>query len=46
MGNRADEERDSDCYGLGEVRARWVVDVAAEEVVDRDVPFTGELEPG
>lgn len=45
MGDGADEEGDEDCYRLGEVRAGWVVDVAAEEVVDGDVPFTGEFEP-
>lgn len=27
------------------MRAGWVVDVAAEEVVDRDVPFAGKFEP-
>lgn len=45
MGDGADDEGDEDCYRLGEVCAGWVVDVAAEEVVDGDVPFTGEFEP-
>ena len=40
-----DEEGDDHCDGFGELRERGEVDVAAEEVVDGDVPLAGEFEP-
>jgi hypothetical protein len=41
----ADEEGGEGGEGAGEGIAGGGVDVAAEEVVDGDVPFAGELEP-
>lgn len=45
MRDGADQKGDEHGDWLGEVGAGWVVDVAAEEVVDRDVPLAGEFEP-
>jgi len=45
VGDGADEEGYDHGDGLGEVRARRVVDVAAEEIVYWNVPFAGEFEP-
>ncbi len=45
MADGADQERDEGGDGSGEARARGAVDVAAQEMVDGDVPFAGEFEP-
>lgn len=44
--DRADQECNEHGHGLREVCAGWEVDVSEEEVVDGEVPFAGEFEPG
>lgn len=46
MEERADQERDQHGDGLREVGAGREVDVAEEEVVDGDIPFSREFKPG
>lgn len=41
----AHQEGDKHGNGFREVGAGWEVDMAEEEVVNRDVPFAGELKP-
>ena len=45
VGDGADEESRDHGYGLGSVAASGVVDVTAEEMVHRDVPFAREFKP-
>lgn len=45
MTDGGDEEGDEGGHGTANMRTRGGVDVATEEVVHRDVPLAGELEP-
>lgn len=45
MAECANKEGDQRCHIAGDVGPGGAVDMAAEEVVDRDVPFAGEFKP-
>lgn len=45
MEYRADQECDNHSHRLGEVTPGGPVDVAEEEVMDRDVPLAGKFQP-
>lgn len=45
VGNRAHQEGDEHGDGLGEMRQRGEIHVAAEEVVDGNVPLAREFQP-
>jgi hypothetical protein len=40
-----DEKRDEGSHGTADVGARGAIDMATEEVVNRNIPFTREFEP-
>ena len=45
MEERAYQEGNEHSNGFREVGTGWEVDMAEEEIVNRDVPLAGELEP-
>ena len=45
VANSADEEGDERGHGLREMRAGCSIDMAAKEMVDRDIPLSGKFEP-
>lgn len=45
MEEGANQEGNEHSNGFREVGTGWEVDMAKEEIVDRDVPLAGELEP-